>query len=47
MIVREGTYQKRLKWGDTVRSEAERLLPDEMVKAVQTSDCNGKMMIGG
>jgi len=35
MIVREGTYEKRLKWGDTVRSEAERLLPDEMAKAVQ------------
>lgn len=35
MIVREGIYQKRLQWADTVYIEAERLLPDEMANAIE------------
>lgn len=35
MIVREGVYSRRLRWAETVRAEAERVLPSEMATAIE------------
>lgn len=34
MIVREGVYSRRLRWAETVRAEAERVLPGQMATAI-------------
>lgn len=42
MLVREGVYSRRLRWAETVRAEAERLLPGEMAKAIERAIATAK-----